>query len=309
MILEFNTESMSHKVFNPSPEREGKGWSYSFVYYLNDLKAIYLILQNVNCPISVPELLTICIEEKVESESGKKWTNRNLLEILNALKNFDLIDKSSNVPIAGNLFTTDSMGLTEKDKNIFRKIYKSYFRFTDFHKIFASINDTPAIVYAFKEGQRFFNRFVRVDKNELYYIESSHQDTMRFWDVYTKWGESLGELNKCLVSSFGIQIINPVFKNIYVYNLTSSIPKDFSICEYIQNKMYGTSYYIPDIEWSLIKEYGFSIEEIKKCILNELALNNTFRLQKASFLTVEPDELKLFPVVNNTFMSHILKII
>ena len=85
--------------------------------------------------------------------------------------------------------------------------------------------------------------------------------------------------------------------------------KDFSICNYIQKRMTGKSYYIPDIEWNLIKELGFSVEAIKNRIIHECNVNNTsYRLQKASFLTVDPDELKLFPIVGNTYMSHILKL-
>ena len=276
---------------------------------MKDIKSIYIIYNSENRSVTIPELLKICQENNVVSESGKKWTNRNLLEVVNALKNFGLIDKSTNIAKAGNLFSTDTKELTEKDKDVLRNIYNSYFRFCDFHKMLVSENDCPAILYAFKEGQRFFNRFARVDKNELYCIEDTHQDTMRFWEVYTKWGETLGLLNKCLASSFTSEVDNLLYRNVYLCNLTRSMPKDFSICNYIQKKMTGKSYYIPDIEWNIIKELGFSVEAIKNRIILECNVNNTsYRLQKASFLTVDPDELKLFPIVGNTYMSHILKL-
>lgn len=301
---------MNRKFFNPSPERKDKGWSYSFVYYLTDIKTIYTILYNENRSITIPELLKICQGRNVISESGKKWTNRNLLEIVNALRNFELIDKISNKPIAGNLFSTETENLTEKDKDVLRNIYKTYFRFRDFHNMFVSADNLPTMLYVFKEGQRFFNRFARIDKNELYCIEDIHQDTMRFWEVYTKWGESLELLNKCLASSFDSEIDNLLYRNIYVCNLTRPMPEDFSICNYIQKKMPGNAYYIPDIEWNIIIEFGFSIESIKRRIIHECVSNSSsFRLQKASYLTVEPDELKLFPIMGNTYMSHILKLL
>ena len=309
MILDFDTKGMNCKVFNPSPEKEGKRWSYSFVYYLEDIKIIYTIYHKENRPLTIPELFRICVLDNLKSKSGKKWTNRNLLEIVNALKNFDLIDKSTNIAKAGKLFSSETMELTKEDKDVFRGIYWSYFRFSDFHQMFTPISGCPVILFAFKEGQRFFNRFARIDKQELYCIGDTHQDTMRFWEVYTKWGETLGALNKCLASGFSIKTNNLVYKNIYVCNLTHPMPKDFSVCNYIQEKMCGTVYYIPDIEWNIIKEYGFSLNEIKTCILRECTSNNySFRLQKASFLTVDPDEIKLFPIVGNTYMSHILKI-
>lgn len=308
-MIDFDSEKMSRKTFNPSPERKDKGWSYSFVYFLKDIKTIYNIYNSENTIISIPQLLKICQERNVLSESGKKWTNRNLLEIVNALKNFDLIDKSTCTVKAGDLFSTDTGELTEKDKDVLRNIYKSYFRFVDFHKMFEPISNRPTLLYAFKDGQRFFNRFARIDKNEIFCIEDTRQDTMRFWEVYTKWGETLGLLNKCLASSFDISINSLLYRNVYVCNLTRTMPTCFSICNYITEKMAGKAYYIPDIEWNLITEFGFSIEAIKAKILHECQMNSdSYRLQKASFLTVDPDELKLFPIVGNTYMSHILKI-
>lgn len=308
-MIDFDSERMSRKTFNPSPERKDKGWSYSFVYYLKDIKTIYNIYNSENRIITIPELLKICQERNVLSESGKKWTNRNLLEIVNALKNFELIDKSTCTAKAGDLFSTETEELTEKDKDVLRNIYKSYFRFVDFHEMFEPINNRPSLLYAFRDGQRFFNRFARIDKNEIYCIEDTRQDTMRFWEVYTKWGETLGLLNKCLVSSFGISINSLLYRNVYVCNLTRTMPTCFSICNYITEKMSGKACYIPDIEWNLIREFGFSIEAIKMRIMHECHMNSdSYRLQKASFLTVDPDELKLFPIVGNTYMSHILKI-
>ena len=309
MLLEFDIGKMNHIRFQPSPEKEDKGWSYSFVYYLQDLKSIYNIIYAEKRPVTTAELLTICQKLNIKSESGKQWTSRNLLEIVNALKNYDLLDLSTNMAKAGAVFSSDSMNLTKKDLNVFRHIYLSYFRFSDFHRMFNSIGNNPIIIYAFKDGQRFFNRFARIDNNEIYCIDDSNQDTMRFWEVYTKWGETLWALNKCLASSLGIKITNPLCKNVYVCNLTHPLPNDFSICDYLQEKMHGSSYYIPSIEWNLIQEYGFPVEAIKKKILQECSSkSHSFRLQKASFLTVDPEELKLFPICGNTYMSHILKI-
>ena len=142
-MIDFDSERMSRKTFNPSPERKDKGWSYSFVYYLKDIKSIYIICNSSNRSITIPELLKICQDNNVVSESGKKWTNRNLLEVVNALKNFDLIDKSTNIAKAGNLFSTETGELTEKDKDVLRNIYKTYFRFVDFHKMFEPISNRP----------------------------------------------------------------------------------------------------------------------------------------------------------------------
>lgn len=309
MLIDFDIEKMKHIMFQPSPEKDDKRWSYSFIYYLRDLKSIYNIIYKEKRPIKTAELLTICQKLNVESESGKKWTARNLLEIVNALKNYGLLERSTNMAKAGAVFSTDSIDLTEKDRNVLRHIYLSYFRFTDFHKMFRSNGNNTTVIYAFKDGKRFFNRFARTDNNEIYCVEDSHQDIMRFWDVYTKWGETLGKLNKCLASAFNIETTNPLYEIVYVCNLTRPMPRNFSVCNYILEKMYGPSYYIPEVEWNLIRDFGFSIESIKEKILQECSSNNfSFRLQKASLLTVNTEELKLFPISGNTYMSHVLKI-
>lgn len=54
-MIDFDSERMSRKTFNPSPERKDKGWSYSFVYYLKDIKTIYNIYNSENRIITIPE--------------------------------------------------------------------------------------------------------------------------------------------------------------------------------------------------------------------------------------------------------------
>ena len=57
MLIDFDAKRMNRKIFNPSPERKDKRWSYSFVYYLKDIKSIYVIYNSENRSIAIPELL------------------------------------------------------------------------------------------------------------------------------------------------------------------------------------------------------------------------------------------------------------
>ena len=126
--------------FGYEPEKsEGKRWSYSNVYYLEDLKLIYNVLCQDGVS-TIAEILEKCQLDKLESINGKSWTLRNILEIVNALKNFHLISSSNNKPYNCKLFSYNRE-LTQQDYNVFKDIYFNYFRFQEFHKLFIGNRD------------------------------------------------------------------------------------------------------------------------------------------------------------------------
>lgn len=124
-------KSEHHTFLSQEENNEGKKWSYSYVYFLEDLKLVYNLLCD-DATRTIPHLLNTCNSHNIISKSGKKWTNRNLLEIVNALKNFGLISIDENKPINVNLFGNKEDELTEQDVRIFKDIYISYFRFRNF---------------------------------------------------------------------------------------------------------------------------------------------------------------------------------
>ena len=86
--------------------------------------------------MTITHLINFFKSHNIISKSGKKWTNRNMLEIVNALKNFGLISIDENKPINVNLFDNKEDKLTEQDVRIFKDIYINYFRFREFHQLF-----------------------------------------------------------------------------------------------------------------------------------------------------------------------------
>lgn len=310
--LSFNIDTMTMAPLIPLEDNREKGWSYSYVYYLRNLKDIYLLYYYSNGIFKHTDLLTKCIEHNLISESGKKWNNRYLLEITNALKNFELIN-TNNQPIKGKLFESDiNQDLTLNDKKVFANIYNNYFRFQEFHQLFIDENGDRAhshLVYAYMDKCRFFNRFIRPDLNTIFYIEDSHQDMMRFWDVYTKWGATLNLLNKCSVTGLEYKLNNSELTNLYVLNITYPIPSDFSIINFMIQVCNDNYVYIPELERELIAKYKFSIKDIKERLIEEIKVrNNEYRLQKTSEIFVNNNTASLLPELNNTYMSHILKI-
>jgi len=75
-------QAVAVPIIPQSEPEEGKKWSYSFVYYLEDLRNIYR-LYDENEIDSISTLLRICKEKEVKSWSGKEWNLRNLLEQVN----------------------------------------------------------------------------------------------------------------------------------------------------------------------------------------------------------------------------------
>ncbi len=310
MRLPFDIDKMEMIPIIPQNEREGKGWSYSYVYYLRNLKDIYLLLYRYG-GISIPKLLKICKTDNVQTENGKEWNERYLLEFVNALKNFDLIDTNNN-PTSDSLFESRmNEPLTPRDKSVFIKIYANYFRFQEFHNLFGGFSnrENSMIIYAYMDNCRFYNRFVCADKNAVFYIENNHQDMMRFWDVYTKWGTTLYVLNKGSLASFDISTLNEELKNAYLLNLSIPVPENFSILDYVSNVLNSKYIYIPELERDLIFRYKYSIDSIKeKLVIETNQRSNEYRLQRTSEMLVDGNTKVLLPYVENVYMSHIIKL-
>ena len=227
------------------------------------------------------------------------------------MKNFGLID-TNNYPLKDDLFESGlNEPLTTRDKNVFVNIYSSYFRFQEFHNLFGGFSNSTnsMLVYAYMDKCRFYNRFVCTERNTVFYIEDQHQDMMRFWDVYTKWGTTLQVLNKCSLSSLEISSQNEELKNAYLLNLSVPVPDNFSILDYVTNVLNSKYIYIPALERELIIEYRFSIESVKeKLVIETNQRSNEYRLQRTSEMLVDGNTKALLPYVENVFMSHLIKL-
>ena len=133
MRLDVDLRVFTKDVMYISPESRDLGWSYFNVYSLLDFKNIYNVYYENENVRSIPALLDYCRETNLFSESGKSWTHRNLLEIVNALKKTGLLDIKTSAPLAGMAFDCKSSKmLTKNDIISLRKVFYSYFRFKDF---------------------------------------------------------------------------------------------------------------------------------------------------------------------------------
>lgn len=319
MKYEINIKQANVEYMVPQHEpSEGKRWSFSFVYYLEDLRNVYRIYDEFEID-SIPALYKKCEEIGLVSWNGKKWNQRNLLELVNALKNFQLLSVDNKVSKKG-LFA-DSRAeepLTEDEEKVFKKIYLSYFRFCEFHNLFVKEGDydnnkkltaTNPIIYYMQEA-RFTNRFILSTEPEIKIVglSNEHSDMMRFWDVFLKWGISLNMIRKYPLKPFGINTIPPT-KGLSITYFYNRIPEGFSVFEYILKEMQGSYLYIPDVIYSLIFNKHFAAEDVLIKIVEESITNpDIFRAQSTSAIFINEKENFLFPKLGNTYITHLLKL-
>lgn len=311
-------KSEHHKFLSQEENNEGKKWSYSYVYFLEDLKVVYNLLCN-DTTRTIPHLLNTCNSYNIISKSGKKWTNRNLLEIVNALKNFGLISIDENRPINVNLFSNKEDRLTEQDVKIFKDIYISYFRFREFHQLFINSKQQPSLdilyneskpIYSFSSFGRFVNSFMIDCINYEHIIEIDNKDSeiMRFWDVYIKWGETLGLIEKFPLKAWGIHFI-PSVKSLNIVYYKKTMPRNYSIFDFIDNEFQAEYIYIPDIIKLLIINERFALEDIKSKLIDEcIKMPHRYRAQSTSAIFIQKKEEFLFPLMGNTYITHLLKL-
>lgn len=299
-------KSEYHKFLSQKENNDGKKWSYSYVYFLEDLKLIYNILCN-DTTRTIPQLLDICNSNNIISKSGKKWSNRNLLEIVNALKNFGLISIDENKPINVGLFCNNDR-LTEQDVKVFEDIYIRYFRFREFHRLFITNKQQVSLdvlynesspIYSFSSSGRFVNSFM-IDcdtYNHIVEIDSKDSEIMRFWDVYIKWGETLNLIEKFPLKAWGIHFI-PSVKSLNIVYFKKSIPRNFSIFDFIDRECHIDYVYIPDVIKLLITKERFALEDIKNKLIDEcLNMPDRYRAQSTSAIFVQKREEFLFPII------------
>lgn len=301
-----------------SEPSEGKRWSFSFVYYLEDLRNVYRLYDEYEID-SIPTLYMKCEDIGLVSWNGKKWNQRNLLELVNALKNFQLLSVDNRVSKKG-LFANSRAEepLTEDEKKVFKAIYFSYFRFCEFHNLFVKgcnyenddppINTIPVIYYM--QESRFTNRFILRSEPEIKIVGLSdeHSDMMRFWDVFLKWGVSLDLIRRYPLKPFGI-ITTPPTKGLSIVYFYNRIPEDFSVFEYMLKEMQGAYFYIPDVIYSLIFDRHYAAEDVLERIVKESVVHpDIFRAQSTSAIFINEKENFLFPKLGNTYITHLLKL-
>lgn len=325
--LSYNPDLTSKRMPILSDEEAGQNfykWSYVNIYSLKDLKDIYLITMLVDNK----NLKNIVAKVNQLLEIKEKWEDRKVLEYLNALVKFELLD--SDYKSQGSFFNGSSINneLTDEDVKVLRNIFLNYFRFKEisswfinpsenFHKTFNNLNESDYInkskpLYFYSESTRFIDTFL-VDINKIenkYIIESD--SLMRFWDVYLKWGKTLELIEKTNLSKIEIPIIQN--KDVSMAYFIKPF-EPFDLMLFIKEHFTSRNIWIPDLVFKIAQKYRYSINEIKSYIVSKMTLDEKLTYERTSeiFLIKGKTTARniesatyMFPKLDDSYISNLI---
>lgn len=299
-------------------------WSYVNTYSLKDLKDIYLISQLV-ANKTIKE-----ISKKVNEiiNSQEQWGERKVLEYLNALVKFELLDSAYDTK--GSFFENDTVNseLTNDDLNIFRGIFFNYFRFKELSSWFINPEDTfhnsleslteynfindSNLLYFYSDRNRFTDTFFTETDNCATKYLIDNDILMRFWDVYLKWGITLNVIDKFNASKLLEK--NNIGKEISIAYFIRPFDR-FNLVEFLGKNFNSKHILIPELIFKIVRQYRYSVSEIKSFIVSEIQSNDKLTYERTSeiFLIKGKTSKKnieaatyLFPKINNSYVSHLI---
>ena len=304
-------------------------WSFVNIYSLNALRDIYTLSKEVNNK-TVKSITLKVNENQVKKNIEKKWslyTERQVLENLNALVKFGLLNYDYSILkkcFEGSEINSD---LNENDRNTLKHIFIYYFRFKElsswfidpspeFHMNFDKLKEYDFVeksmpFYFYSDECKFYNSFLRNIKrpNEKFVIKNDI--LMRFWDVYIKWGTTLGILDKFNIP----KIFNPL-KNkelLIAYFIKEFVP--FDLQSFISENFNSRNIWIPELILKLVETFRYSVIDIKHYIIENINSNENITFERTSeiFLIKEKTSKEnvkkftyLYPVMDNYYISNLI---
>ena len=320
--------------FNEAQAKEfsiqDKGWSFSYVYHFSELRDIFLALRDyTQFPLRVQNFTKYCISINLPY-TKTSWTERRVLEHLNAWKNFGYFDGNYTIRIP--LLFNSAIGteLTEKDLLVFKTIYFSYFRFKEIHswlldpyqidhkKSTENVNESKMIkssraIFPFFKSSRFTDSFLFELKNEtdVFCIKKennqNNEDIMRFWDVYVKWGQSLGLIEKFSLKELDYHVSASHKAIACAYFISDNKIEDFNLLSFIKEEYSGNYIHIPRLIFKISIKLRLPVLLIKNEVIRQALENNSvFSLQRTSEVFIRNKEMNFVPIHKDSYISHLL---
>ncbi|UJS17371.1 MAG: hypothetical protein L3J17_15885 [Candidatus Jettenia sp.] len=305
---------------------DGKGWSFSNIYFLRELRDVYLIVKHKQFNNS-KEYYDL-IKKNVRYEN-KEWDDRRILEQLNALINFGLINRDYNVKKL--VFQNAELGapLSIEDLIVFKDIFFNYFRFKEIISWFIGsstqnrekrlevicenyLKENSKPLFVFQSKGRFSDSFIYElkDNTDVYHINEQMRHLMRFWDVFVKWGSELNLIEKFNLKKLDISLINND-KSITCVYFKNESDITLDLFSYIKANFKSKHIYIPMLIFKIAMEYRFPIDKIKNYIIWQYLVNKELMsLERTSEIFIKREVIKekeiiLFPKYKDSFISHI----
>jgi hypothetical protein len=308
---------------------KNKGWSFSYVYDFSEIRDTFLVLKEYPFK-GLKDFADYC--KKINLPYAKtEWTERRILENLNALKNFDLIDNEY-VP-SKEVFKNSEIGtsITILELDVFRTIYFSYFRFKEIFSWFInpnmpdrysyilSLSEENIIkeskpIYTFSNKGKFTDSFTMslTSLADIYYIDPDKQpELIRFWDVFIKWGVTLQVLEKFSLKQ--LDIVTTDNKSIACTYVINSFPINFELLPFIKKTFPSEFYiYVPKLVLNLIQHYRVTVDLAHQIIIKFYKeFKEMISFERTSEIFIKKGNIRefdkiLFPKYNDSYISHLI---
>jgi hypothetical protein len=305
-----------------------KGWSYSFVYSFLEIRNVFLLLAQSRKK-NIKDLFSEATNLKLPYIKSE-WKERRLLEHVNALINFGLIDKEWNVIDVRAFSTSFSDGLSELDIETFKRIFFEYFRFKEIalwyrgplsKNIAQEIQEVDIKELKFDSRPLFhtsyFTRFTDTffyeldSPNDVFVIpEQGYEDQKRFWDVFLIWGISLGVIEKISLEYNGYKTESG--RNISISYFVQSENFEFDVVQFIKENFKNRQIEIPELLLKICIEFRVSLEKARKAVLLMYETNKQrFTFERTSEVFIKKGEIRneaRIPYLkyNDSYISHLI---
>lgn len=300
-------------------QKYGKGWSLSYTYSMEEIRDIFLsidYLKSEKKNLTHADISNYVIEHV--KPYGKEWTNRRVLENVNALINFGLIQKDFCTIDSRMKMLKKGEPLSNDGTAIFKDIFLNYYRFREMISLFylpdrkeytrdSNLMLSKAnILFCFNSQIKFTDTFFMSlnDNIDLFKIPDKFSHIARFWDVFISWGKRLKIIEKFNLKDFGIVLSNG--KNISCVYLINENNSSFDFENYILS-LPKKQLFIPELIFNLVMENKFSIEFVKNKIIELFQKNtNKYSIERTSEIFLKNKEIIFYPIYKNNFVSHLL---
>ena len=312
----------------------GKGWTLPFVYSFQEIRDVYFAFcRHLQKGMSVAEFSNKYVNGTipfVKSEWDKD--GRRVLEIKNALINFGILDKETQVCKKG-VFEDVEPGtlLTEADLKVFRQIFFHYFRFQEYCSLFVNprmttgekralteeqiLRESGVLFYYGSAGTRVDTFFYTLKNPEtLFKFPLNDKGNVkggfvRFWDMFLSWTGQLGLVERLNMKRQGYLLSNDkAFNAAYFINPYCEV----DVKEVLEDKFRRQLLIdISDLVMEICLQYRCGISVGQQAVIDYyLAHPDVVSLIRTSEIFIKETELNkndriLYPKYKGSFVSHI----
>ena len=312
-------------------EEENKGWSFSNVYSFEELRDMYILLQNKNNICSVKRFTKDEVIPKVKPR-GKEWTSRRVREILNAMVNFRWFTRDSkgtfyHIATVSPLFFQESFGeeLKEEEYSVFKRTFLTYERFREYLSLytendFYNIDRSSSPVFSFSSGKKYTNTFFKTlsDNADLLCVDTNNTEGeknsafLTFWDVFISWALRLKMLEKFNSLMFDVKLSTgkSFACSYFISSSSKQIPDIFTI---LNGSFAGKKTIdVNDLILHICLKYRKPVEDVKKYIIAQYVINKKYMSPiRTSEIFVNRSEKRddtfvSFPKYKDSYISHLI---